>query len=105
MDQPRQAADPAMSMLVDQMHDLVAALSEDQPDGILIPRVTQFAAKAMPGAEHASISLMRGEHPPETIAATGDLPLRVDQIQYELSEGPCVQALVQSDVVWSGDLS
>jgi hypothetical protein len=103
--QDRPDASDAMNQLSTQLRDLVLAMNEDQAEGIKVPRVTQFAAVAVPGAEHAAISLINGNHPPETIAATGDLPLQVDKIQYETGEGPCMQALIQSDLVWSGDLS
>lgn len=95
----------AMNTLLAQMHDLVRAMSEDQPRGIKVDRVTQFAATAVPGAEHSAVSMINGNRQPRTIAATSDLPLQVDKIQYELGEGPCVQALIQSDMVWSGDLA
>lgn len=105
MDDQRSDGTDPMSSLVGQLHDLVLAMSEDQAEGIKIPRVTQFAAAAVPGAEHAGISLIENGKPPRTIAATGAVPVQVDAIQYELDEGPCVQALIQSDLVWSGDLT
>lgn len=80
-------------------------MNEHQGEGIKAPRVVQFAAAAVPGAEHAAISLTNGTKPPETVAATGELPLQVDKIQYEVGEGPCMQALIQSDLVWSDDLT
>ena len=80
-------------------------MNEHQGEGIHVPRVVQFAAAAVPGAEHAAISMTSGSRPPKTIAATGELPLLVDKIQYELGEGPSMQALAQSDLVWADDLS
>jgi ANTAR domain/GAF domain len=103
-DVPEADRDP-MNTLISQLYDLVQAMSEDQADGISTSRVVQFAAAGMPGVEHAGISLIQGNKQPETVAATGDLPLRVDEIHYELGEGPCLQALAQSDLVSSGDLS
>lgn len=97
-------SDDGLNALIGQMHDLVRAMSEDQADGIGIPRVVQYAASATPGAEHAAISIIRDGQRPQTIGASSDLPVRVDEIQYKLNEGPCVQALVQSDLVWSDDL-
>jgi hypothetical protein len=94
----------AMSDLATQMQLLVRAMAEDQPDGIRVPRVTAFAMAAMPGAEHASISVSERNKPPETIAATGELPLEVDRIQYDTGEGPSVEALIQSDLAFADDL-
>ncbi len=94
-----------MAELGDQLRDLVLAMSEDGSDTVKIPRVVQFAAAAMPGAQHAAISVIQRRSEPHTIAATSELPTRVDSIQYELGEGPCVQALDTSDVLLSEDLA
>lgn len=102
---PQVRGDEQVSALIAQLRDLVHAMNEHQGEGIKAPRVVQFAAAAVPGAEHAAISLTNGTKPPETVAATGELPLRVDKIQYEVGEGPCMQALIQSDLVWSDDLT
>jgi len=97
--------DEALNELAGQMRELVMAMAKDQPSGIKVPRIVEFAVAAVPGAQHAAISMIRGSEKPETISATDDLPLQVDAIQYELNEGPCVQALIRSDLVWSDDLS
>ena len=94
----------AMTQLASQMQLLVRAMAEDQPDGIRVPRVMAFAMAAVPGAEHASISMSVSNQPAETIAATGELPLEVDRIQYETGEGPSVDALIQSDLAFADDL-
>ena len=94
----------AMAELGDQLRELVLAMSEDDSEAVKIPRVVQFAAAALPGAEHAAISIARHHSSPHTIAATGELPTQVDSIQYDLHEGPCVEALDASDVLWSDDL-
>ena len=60
---------------------------------------------AIAGADHAAISLSRRGREPETIYSTGELPMRIDAVQYSLDEGPCVFALEQNDIVWVIDLS
>ena len=37
---------------------------------------------------HCGVSIVPADHAPETIAATDDLPVRVDWLQYELRQGP-----------------
>lgn len=99
-------SDPtAARELGDQLRQLVDAMIEDESEGLAVPRVVRFAAVAMPGAEHAAISIAQHASSPRTIAATGDLPMQVDSIQYDLDDGPCVEALETSDVLWSDDLS
>lgn len=54
--------------------------------------VSRRAYELVPSAEHAAIS--RGSNGKfETVAATSDVPLLVDRIQYRLMAGPAVDAL------------
>jgi hypothetical protein len=66
--------------------------------------IVKAALRSIPGAEHAGITLLRGGKF-TTAAPSGDLPRRVDAIQYELSSGPCVDAILQQTVFRTGDLS
>ncbi len=79
---------------------LIAARSlEEAFDSIVALAVTTVR-----GAEEAGITLRRrGRF--DTPTATGELPRRVDAIQYELSSGPCVDAVVDNEVYITGDLS
>ena len=65
--------------------------------------VAGAAAARVPGAEWASITRGRGGSF-ETVAATDALAYQVDMIQYELGTGPCVDAILQETVFWTGDL-
>ena len=62
------------------------------------------AFHAIPAAEHAAISLGRGGLF-ETVGATSDLPPKVDQIQYALGTGPCVDASLDDTSYRCGDLT
>jgi hypothetical protein len=103
---PKMTNTGVIAELAEQMQDLVRVMAEDQADGLQTARVAQFAVAAMPGADHAGISLARGmSQRPYMITATDDLPVRVDQLQYDLGEGPSLQVLTQSDVVRTDDLA
>jgi GAF domain-containing protein len=66
--------------------------------------IAQAALRQIPGTEHAGISILRrGKF--QTVAPTSELPRRVDAIQYELSSGPCVDAILQQRIFRTGDLS
>jgi hypothetical protein len=91
--------------LADQLRELAREMSEGQAEGLRAARVVQFAAAAVPGAEHAAISIIRGNQAAKTLVATGRLPVEVDRLQFETGEGPSVQALVQSDIVSTTDLA
>ena len=65
--------------------------------------IVELALTTVAGAEHAGITLFnRGQF--TTRAASSDVPLRVDAIQYELGSGPCVDAVLDDVVYRSGDL-
>jgi GAF domain-containing protein len=65
--------------------------------------ITNRAFETVPSAEHAAISRGRGGAF-ETVAATSDLPLQVDEIQYQLNSGPCVDAILENTVFRVGNL-
>jgi GAF domain-containing protein len=77
-------------------------LSEHGLEGTL-GLITGRSVQLVSGAQHAAVSRgRRGEF--ETVAPTSDLPPKVDQIQYELHSGPCVDAAVQQEIYCTGDL-
>lgn len=65
--------------------------------------VTAAAVQAIDGADAAAITKGR-QRQFDTVAATSDLPMQVDKIQYELMTGPCVDAVLADAVFRSNDL-
>lgn len=65
--------------------------------------ITHRALEFIPGAEFAAVSRGRDDRY-ETVAATGSVPPAVDRIQYELSSGPCVDAIREDAIFRIGDL-
>jgi hypothetical protein len=64
--------------------------------------LTTLAAQ-VPGVEEASMSRLRsGQF--DTLAATAELPKQVDEIQYALGTGPCVDAILENHTFLTGDL-
>lgn len=68
-------------------------------------RITRAALQAVPGCSHASISLVRRNERVVTVAPTDALPVRVDAIQYETGQGPCLEAIRSHEVVQIDDLA
>jgi GAF domain-containing protein len=71
--------------------------SETSFDGVF-ERITEFARGTLPGADEASITLLR-EHQPETPAATSEVARRLDEAQYDRLAGPCLQAAAEDTTV------
>lgn len=67
--------------------------------------VVELARDSVTGAEHAALSLREAGGVVTTAAATSELAVQADAWQYELGEGPCLDAVGQHEVVHSGDLA
>lgn len=104
-DSPRESPEAShLEAMANQFQDLLRSMM-DESGNLQMESVVRQATAAITGADHAAISLVRQGHDPETVFSTGELPLRVDSVQYSLNEGPCVSALVQNDFVWVNDLA
>jgi hypothetical protein len=79
-------------------------LSEEQ--ALTPSSVVKLSATAMPSTDHAALTLVRKDRAPTTAAASDDLPVRVDHLQYRVGRGPCLDAAVGAEpVLATGDLS
>jgi transcriptional regulator with GAF, ATPase, and Fis domain len=68
-----------------------------------LQKVVDLAVETIGGCDHAGISFLKGGTG-STPAASDDVPPLVDAIQYETGEGPCLSAIREQEVVYSGDL-
>jgi GAF domain-containing protein len=66
--------------------------------------LVQSAANNIPGVDIASISLRGKDDSLATLAATDQVAHQVDQIQYQLREGPCYAAVTGERLVLVNDL-
>ncbi|MDX6324044.1 MAG: hypothetical protein QOK15_398 [Nocardioidaceae bacterium] len=57
------------------------------------------------GCDAAGISIVHAKRRVETDAATGDMAVTGDRLQYELGEGPCLDAIWQQEAVYASDLA
>lgn len=96
-DQQKEPAELGRGPLVDVAQALsdVARSLEAEPDlQRVVEGIVAAVTETVPGAEQAGVSLREGQIL-RTVAATGDLARRLNAIEHELDEGPCVQAVVE----------
>lgn len=75
-------------------------------EGALTPdTIVALSARAMPSTEHAALTLLRACRTPTTLAASDELPLKVDRLQYRFGDGPCLDAANGTPVLATGDLA
>jgi GAF domain-containing protein len=98
--------------------NLIHALHDDARESVAIAATHQSAStpaatadevvdytRAQLDADHASISVFRSRQRLETIGPTDQLAARLDQMQYELREGPCYDNAWHAHTLSSSNLS
>src|SRR5947209_7018480 len=90
--------------------DLVAAFTRLQsltlstaPVGEFLSELAAVAPQLGGPAMSCSITV-QGEHRPYTMTASDDLASRVDEVQYDEHEGPCLQALRDGVLIYVEDM-
>jgi GAF domain-containing protein len=90
--------------------DQVAVLARElasQPDlPSTLTAIVQHASRSIEGAEFAAITVKAATgNVLRTVAASDDLPRKVDQIQYDTGQGPCLSALAAGVTCLSDDVA
>jgi PAS domain S-box-containing protein len=91
--------------LLAEIAGLAATLAGQHSTQDVLDQAVQAARHAVTGAEQASISLVDKAGNLSTPSSTGELATAGDKAQYELGEGPCLQALWDGQVLQIDDLS
>lgn len=75
----------------------------DDPEGTFLMAV-ELAEGNIEGCHGAGLSFVRSRKVIETVAATNQMVIDADRLQYELGEGPCLAAIWEERMVYSPDL-
>jgi GAF domain-containing protein len=87
------------------MTEVAAAMTGPTELDETLQVITRCAVDTIPGIVEASISITTKDRQIRTLAPTGPLVTRADHLQYELSEGPCLEAAIEEPVVVVNDLA
>jgi transcriptional regulator with GAF, ATPase, and Fis domain len=80
-------------------------MSDPQGEEVTFDTVVKRALEVVPGCDHAGITLRARRGRLESAAASDPLVETCDELQHELGEGPCVEAVQQDARYHSPDLS
>lgn len=69
-----------------------------------LDKIVNLAVERLQGCEFAGISLVEGRQITSP-ASSNDTPRKVDSIQTEVGQGPCLDAIKQHELFQTGDLS
>lgn len=97
-------AGQALTTLADQFGQLAVQLADGIDQPLTQQRLVEFAVRGIPGAEHASMTVVNWNRPPRTTAQTDELSYQWDQLQYQHGEGPCLEAIATNNVALAQDL-
>jgi transcriptional regulator with GAF, ATPase, and Fis domain len=84
----------------DVTHALAEAardLSEPRDVQATLDAIVRSARESLPGVDHVGVSVLNRDGGVETMAATDDLVWKLDALQYEMGEGPCLWAVDQGN--------
>jgi GAF domain-containing protein len=89
--------------LLDAARRMAEGLNPGDLDRTLA-QITSAAVEVLPNVQYSSITVRHADGKLVTSAPTDDLLLRLDSVQYELQEGPCYEAAVETAHVISSNL-
>jgi GAF domain-containing protein len=94
----------------DALSERLAAMARDlraEPDAEhTLDHIVRLAAAWVGGDDtQAAITLVHRKSEVETVASTSALARHGDELQYELHEGPCLDAAWEHELVYAGDLA
>src|SRR5688572_33512575 len=87
----------------DAFAEMARALLAERDVQHTLQKICDLAVETIDGCDHAGISFLRGKKV-DTPAASDDVPRQVDLIQYEVGEGPCLDAIRDHEVFETDDL-
>jgi ANTAR domain/GAF domain len=90
--------------LVDVMAQVAESLRFPADIQEALDAITSGATEVVPGIEHASISITSKDGQIQTLAPTDVLAVHADELQYELGEGPCLDAVLDQPIVQVDDI-
>ncbi len=95
---------PADLELADALSAVVRTLEPEPDVERTVATIVNAVATTVPGTEDAGISLLEAGNL-TTVAPSSDRVARLDELQHELGEGPCVDAVFADITYRTGDIA
>jgi len=92
-------------LVADALARAAKVINTRRPLAAILDDLVRAAQDTIPGANHVGLSLTHRDGRVETLAATDDLVRRLDEKQYELAEGPCLDAIWNERLVVVNDVA
>ena len=86
------------------MSELTAQFAQPTDIATTLSRVTSTAVELIDGVDHADVLLIAGSEEFQSVAATDQICVDLDDVQRRFREGPCLDAALHDVVTTSNDL-
>ncbi len=90
--------------LASDLADLARSLQREPDSDAILAGFVHAALELVPGADEGSVSVVRGRENVGSRAPSSDLPKRIDALQMETGEGPCLEAAYEHRTVRVPDM-
>jgi hypothetical protein len=94
----------AVAGLAEAFNATVELLTQQRTQTLTVEAIVDFAHRYVPRAQHSGL-LLRTDGRVRTVAASSDLPQRLDELRDRVGEGPAFDVLETNDYVVSDDLA
>lgn len=94
-----------INVLASEFADVARLLQAQSDTGGLLDEVVAAAVRLIPGVDEASISVVTGRQQVTSQHPTSDLPRQVDQVQADVGQGPCLDAVYEQQTVRVPDMA
>ncbi len=91
--------------LAGRLSDLARVLQDEDSVDQTLQAIVDAAVGTVPGAQYAGLSVVEHRREIHTRAGTADVVYKVDQVQYDTGEGPCLSAVYEQQTVSLPDMS
>ena len=95
----------SMSTLSQRIAAAAREMQEETGAQDTMDKAVELAVRLVDHCEESGISLVHPNNGIDTPAATSDVVVRIDELQYQDDQGPCLEAIRTTQVVYSPDLA
>ncbi|MFL6163470.1 MAG: ANTAR domain-containing protein [Jatrophihabitantaceae bacterium] len=101
----REAGSDDEAVLVSDLQRLADILHGAHQTSLTAQRLVDLSQQVVPSSDAVSLTYVRANQRPHTLAGTDPISFDIDALQYDLGEGPCLEAITESDLTHSPNLA
>ena len=97
-------AAPGPADLASRLSELARSLEQEDDPAATLAKLVEAAVQVIPGVDEGSVSVVTDRRQVHSQAASSELATRIDSLQVETGEGPCLDAVYEQQTVRVADM-